>query len=111
MGKLALNPWIPARDPVDLAVLGKFAEELNEAGAAAARCIIQGIAECEPVTGKPNKEWLEDEIADVLAGVLLTIRRFDLNTRRIEQRRETKLDHLENWHRLILTETANGEAG
>src|SRR4051812_1950163 len=60
------NPWQPIRGPIDLAVLGKFGEELGECQAAVSRCIIQGLGGAEPVTGKINQDWLEDEVADVL---------------------------------------------
>lgn len=50
------NPWHPISDPVDLKHLGKLSEELGECSAAVARCIIQGIDECEPVTGKINRQ-------------------------------------------------------
>jgi hypothetical protein len=63
----ALNPWRPMTRPIDLKHLGKLGEESNELGAAISRCIIQGIDEREPVTGKPNRQWLAEEIADVLA--------------------------------------------
>lgn len=92
------NPWHPIKDPVDLKTLGKFLEELNECGSAVARCIIQGVNECEPVTGKINKEWLEDEIADVIAGIHLTIARFGLDTIRMYQRTMRKEKHLKQWH-------------
>lgn len=56
MSERHLNPWHPMTDAINLAHLGKLAEELNECGAAVARCIIQGIDGSEPVTGKPNRE-------------------------------------------------------
>ena len=46
------NPWHPITDKVDLKYLGKLGEELNECGSAVSRCIIQGVDEREPVTGK-----------------------------------------------------------
>lgn len=90
------NPWHPMSDPVDLKHIGKLLEELSEGGSAAARCMIQGIDEREPVTGKLNREWLEDEIADILANISLCEERFGLNisTARIER----KLAHLRAWH-------------
>lgn len=97
---LALNPWHPMTDPIDLKHLGKFGEELNECGAAVSRCIIQGIDEAEPVTGKVNKDWLEDEIADVLAGAELNMRRFNLDRDKIEKRKAKKMAHLSAWHKL-----------
>lgn len=96
-----LNPWLPMTNRLDLKHLGKLGEELNEAGAAVSRCIIQGIDECEPVTRKPNREWLEDELADVLANIELVIRHFDLDTARIDQRVARKLQHLRAWHAML----------
>jgi NTP pyrophosphatase (non-canonical NTP hydrolase) len=95
-----LNPWHPMSDSVDLKHMGKLAEEAGELASAASRCIIQGINECEPVTKKPNKEWLEDEIADLLANIQLVTKRFQLNENRIIDRCETKIKHLEAWHKM-----------
>lgn len=94
------NPWHPIDDNVDLKHLGKFGEELNECGSAVSRCIIQGVDECEPVTGKKNRHWLEDEIADVRANSELCIERFDLDEARIAARAERKKAHLRQWHKL-----------
>lgn len=103
---MALNPWAPMTDPLDIAHLGKLGEELSEGGSAASRCLIQGIDECEPVTGKPNREWLEDELADIAANAGLVIERYGLNIDRMEARIETKRAHLRGWHAMI----ARGEA-
>lgn len=94
----APNPWHPISNAVDLKHLGKLGEELNEAGAAVSRCIIQGVEECEPVTGKPNREWLEDELADVIANINLVTARFNLNEARMNRRVEKKMKHLAWWH-------------
>lgn len=93
-----LNPWHPIKNSIDLKHLGKLAEEVNELGAAIARCIIQGVDECEPVTKKPNKVWLEQEIADVLAGINLTIERFKLDAKFISERSLLKEKRLQEWH-------------
>lgn len=93
-----MNPWRPMRDPLDLKHLGKLGEELNEAGAAVARCIIQGIDEAEPVTGKVNREWLEDEIADVMANIRLVANHFGLDKGRMLARSERKEEQLGEWH-------------
>lgn len=92
------QPWHPMSDPVDLKHLGKLSEELNECGAAVARCIIQGINEAEPVTGKINKKWLEDEIADCYANFALVIDRFKLDTASMSERVLKKKKHLKAWH-------------
>lgn len=96
----ALNPWHPITDSVDLKHLGKLSEETSELGAATARCIIQGIDEREPVTGKVNREWLEDEMADVYANMELVQERFGLNVGRIMTRAFDKKLRLRTWHRM-----------
>ncbi len=95
-----MNPWHPMTDPVDLKHLGKLGEELNECGAAVSRCIIQGIDEAEPVTGKINRQWLEEEIADVYANLLLVEQRFGLDTSAMSARTARKVDGLREWHAL-----------
>lgn len=95
---MALNPWHPMTDPVDLKHLGKLSEEMGEATAAISRCVIQGVDECEPVTKKPNKQWLEDELADVMAGIELAHERFDLDWNRMMVRKARKKEHLRAWH-------------
>jgi hypothetical protein len=92
------NPWHPIKDAVDLKHLGKLVEELNECGSAVSRCIVQGVDEREPVTGKPNREWLEDEVADVLANIGLCMERFNLDRARIAARADKKEAHLRRWH-------------
>lgn len=96
-----LNPWFPETDPMMLIHLGKFLEEVNELGAAIARCIIQGVNESEPVTGKPNMQWLEDEIADVSASGALVTEYLELRTKRINERYDRKMAHLREWHKLV----------
>ena len=92
------NPWRPMQSAIDLKHLGKLAEELSEAGAAVARCIIQGIDEKEPVTGKVNREWLEEELADVCANIGLVVDHFHLNRSRIKDRESKKAYFLRKWH-------------
>lgn len=91
------SPWHPEADPQRLKVLGKLAEEANELGAALARCIIQGIDEAEPVTGKVNRVWLEDEIADVMANISIATRHFGLDQIRIDTRRLRKAAYIQRW--------------
>lgn len=100
-----LNPWHPIDNKVDLKHLGKFSEELSELAAAASkcaaavsRCIIQGVDEREPVTGKLNRVWLEDEIADVWANMLLVQQQFNLDVNRILERANKKQNALKQWH-------------
>lgn len=97
----AVNPWVPMSNPLDVKHLGKLSEELNECGAAVARCVIQGISESEPVTHKPNREWLEDEMADVLANIELVTDHFGLDRVRMFERRKRKMENLRRWHAML----------
>lgn len=97
--KAAYQPWHPMTDPQDLKTLGKAQEELGECIAAIARCMIQGIEECEPKTGYLNRHWLEDEIADVLVNIDLVICRFALDNHRIDARQLAKRPLLLAWHK------------
>ena len=95
------NPWHPETDAQRLKVLGKLGEEAGELATACCRCVIQGIDEAEPVTGKVNREWLEDEIADVLANIKHALNYFDLDWARIEKRRDRKLGHISRWREML----------
>jgi hypothetical protein len=92
------NPWHPITDTVDLKHLGKLAEEAGELCSAASRCMIQGMNEAHPTTGKINREWLEDEIADVFANIDLCMERFDLDQVRVTERMRNKFIQLRKWH-------------
>lgn len=79
-------PWHPISNPVDIKHLGKLNEELGEAISAVSRCIIQGLEGVNAKSNQTNKEWLEDELADVIANSELVIDRFGLDKARIAQR-------------------------
>ena len=96
-----INPWVPMTRPIDLKHLGKLGEEASELGSAISRCLIQGIDEKEPTTGKLNRDWLRDEIADVLANIGLVIAHFDLDLEAIDKRVMRKADGLRQWHRML----------
>lgn len=66
-----ISPWQPEANTQVIKIIGKLGEELCENGASIFRCLIQGLAESEPVTGKPNLQWLQEEIADVKACLAL----------------------------------------
>lgn len=95
------NPWQPMTDKLALAHLGKLGEEVNELGAAISRCIIQGINEAEPVTGVVNKQWLQNEAADVLAGIELLTQYFKLDRVVMGERVGKKMLHLRQWHGML----------
>jgi hypothetical protein len=92
------SPWVPMSEPNEVRCLGKLLEELNECGSATARCLIQGIDECEPSTGEVNRQWLENEIADVLANIQVCIEKFGLVPSL--DRIELKKQYLRKWHEI-----------
>lgn len=96
-----MNPWQPIKDSFKLALLGKLIEELGELTAASGRCIIQGIDEVQPVTQKLNREWLGEEIADVIANCYFVRDYLGLDKMELGSRIKTKTKHLEEWHHLI----------
>lgn len=102
MNNQKMNPWVPMANPKDLKVIGKLGEELGECGAAVSRCIIQGIDGREPVTGKVNRMWLTEEIADVLANSFITIDHFELNEHAISERVQRKRKLLSEWHGMLV---------
>lgn len=95
------SPWNPIKKPIDLKHLGKFIEELSKCASAAARCIIQGIDEVEPSTLKPNRQWLMEEVADVLANAVLVVEHFSLDQATMDARIDKKLKHLRSWHAML----------
>lgn len=96
-----LNPWHPITNALDLKYLGKLGEELGECSAAVSRCIIQGIDGEEPMTGVPNRVWLENEIADVLANIDLVAEHFELDLDGIATRSAEKQKRLKTWHQML----------
>lgn len=61
--------WKPEADVIIHQALGKACEEATELASILARCLIQGLDQSEPVTGKPNRQALFEEIADLDAAV------------------------------------------
>lgn len=94
------EPWHPITDSVDLKHIGKFVEECGEAAAIGGRCIIQGLDEHNVKEGKPNRQCLEDEIADLETNIELLKQRFGLDRERIYRRAVDKMPKLKAWHEL-----------
>lgn len=92
-----VSNWEPITDPYQLALLGKLGEEMSECAAAIFRCIIQGTDEKESTTGKVNRDWLTEELADVDALMLHVINRLQLNTSQIAERSSRKHSYKTPW--------------
>jgi NTP pyrophosphatase (non-canonical NTP hydrolase) len=93
------TPWKPYTNTERaLAVLGKSAEETAELNQILARCMIQNLESANPDTGKPNREALEEEIADVIAQIHLLIDEFDLDRAKIMNRVHRKQAYQKSWY-------------
>ena len=73
-------------------------QALGRTIAATARCFIQGIDECEPVTKKPNREWLEESIGYLENAIQEVIFTWGFDMARMELRISRKIMHLSKWH-------------
>lgn len=82
--------------------MGKLIEELGELSNVAARCIIQGIDEVDPGTGKANRLRLEHEIADVMAQCSVTMNTLQLNVSSINARTLDKIGQMAEWELMFV---------
>lgn len=73
--------------------------------AAASRCLIQGIDECEPVTHTPNRDWLNEAIWRLLNSFDDAIRYYELDVEVMGKRLVRKMDHLIIWHAQAVKES------
>ena len=94
--------WMPEPNVALHQAIGKLAEEAGELATIAARCLIQGVDQCEPVTGKPNLTALLQEMADVIA--ILNVVHEELGDRlteelddEMDERITRKIAHKKEW--------------
>lgn len=98
---MAMSKWIPITDLRLLRRFGKLAEELAELQSVVARCIIQGVDEVDPSSGRTNRERITDEVADVLAQCDLTISELGLDFAAIRARVHEKKRQMAEWESLF----------
>lgn len=96
-----MNKWTPTTDLMMLRRMGKTSEELGELQTVVARCVIQGIDEIDPGSGKVNRQRLLDEIADVYAQLDCTVDALGLDINAIMKRRAVKNDQMAEWEALF----------
>jgi NTP pyrophosphatase (non-canonical NTP hydrolase) len=102
---MALCKWTPTTDLLMLRRMGKTGEEAAELLAVTNRCIIQGIDEVDPGTGKVNRQRLEDEIADVQAQLGCTVMALGLDRIYIAQRTADKVRQMREWEAMFAPRT------
>jgi NTP pyrophosphatase (non-canonical NTP hydrolase) len=96
-----VSKWVPTQDLMTLRRLGKTGEELGELVAVVNRCVIQGIDEVDPGTGKTNRLRLEEDIADVSAQLMCTVQAFDLDGLAINARMLRKIGYMNEWEAMF----------
>ncbi|MBB4277061.1 hypothetical protein [Rhizobium mongolense] len=96
---MSITLWKPEPDVLIHQALGKACEEANELSGILARCLIQGLNSSEPVTGKPNRQALSDEIADLDAAVQWL--RELIGDEYDEARADRKLSGFRRWQRML----------
>lgn len=96
-----MSKWVPTTDLMILRRMGKLQEEIHELGVVASRCIIQGIDEVDPGSGKVNRERLWREVADVYAQLDETVARLGLSVASIEARRAEKRGYMQEWESMF----------
>ena len=101
---MALTKWIPTTNLLMLRRMGKTIEELSELSNVASRCIIQGIDEIDPGTGRVNRDRLEDELADVIAQCVVTINLLKLDFPYIDERVIKKVGLMQEWESMFREE-------
>ncbi|TCM56197.1 hypothetical protein C8J36_103569 [Rhizobium sp. PP-F2F-G48] len=96
---MSITLWKPEPNVLIHQALGKACEEASELANILARCLIQGLDQSEPVSGKSNRKALSDEIADLDAAVQwlreLTGEEYD------EERADRKLNGFRQWQRML----------
>lgn len=97
IGEAPPSNWRPESNELVLAALGKQVEECGELIAALGRCICQGVNERHPVTGKPNKQWVEEEMADVRALLAYNVQLLELDPQSILDRLVKKTRYQKSW--------------
>lgn len=103
-----ISLWMPETDTLTLAIVGKLGEEAAELAARCARTIIQGIDAIDPASGRPNREELFREVADVRAADCWAcdiLQPVELNDQ-IDARTSRKYAGFTKWHNLITDELA-----
>lgn len=84
----------------DREFLAQLIKRLADCGSAVSRCIIQGVDEREPVTGKLNRDWLRETLSAAIEMTRLISVRFGLDAAAMAARAEKKMTYQRQWHAL-----------
>ena len=98
---MAMNPWMPERDPFILRRVGKTGEECAELAKVCFRAVIQGLYGIDPESGETNLTELVKEMADVTAQIEINIEKLGLDVVFMSRRIETKKALMAEWEELV----------
>ena len=96
---MSITLWKPEPDVIIHQALGKACEEATELAGILARCLIQGLDQSEPATGKPNRKALSEEISDLDAAVQWL--RELIGDEYDAERADRKLKGFRQWQRML----------
>ena len=97
MSEYLITPWHVETNAALLRRFGKLGEELGELQAVVCRCIIQGLEETDPSSGKTNRQRLTEELADVEAQMECTRVALGLDKNEIYKRVLKKIEGMIDW--------------
>jgi phage terminase Nu1 subunit (DNA packaging protein) len=106
---MSITLWKPEPDVLIHQALGKACEEASELANILARCLIQGLNESEPVSGKRNRQALFEEIADLDAAVQWL--RELVNDEYDGDRADRKLNGFRRWQCMLEADLAATSTG
>lgn len=98
---LAITLWLPEPDLVTHQALGKCAEEASELASIVARSMIQGLDACDPKSGKPNRQALAEELADINAASDWLCDFLDLDVAAHNERATRKYRGFVEWQEML----------
>lgn len=94
---MEMQPWEVCTNKPMQRRYGKLLEELGELTSVVARCTIQGVDEIDPSSGQSNRMRLENEIADVMCQLELTVAALGLNRARMATHQMVKSQQMAEW--------------
>ncbi|MBD9372080.1 hypothetical protein IB238_05480 [Rhizobium sp. ARZ01] len=106
---MSITLWKPEPDLLVHQALGKACEEASELSNILARCLIQGLNQNEPVSGKPNRQALFEEIADLDAAIQWL--RELVNDEYDGARADRKLNGFRRWQRMLEEDATASKGG
>lgn len=94
-----ISPWMPERNPLTVAMIGKLGEEASELAQRCFRILIQGLEERDPDSKRLNSEELAREMSDVAACMHVVHEKLKIYL--MLGRRDDKVAGFDRWHKMM----------